>query len=936
MATNIELVQQLYVAYFNRPADVAGLNFWTAALDKGTTVDVIAAEFAKQNEYKALFAGKSADTVIDTVYVNMFGRHAEQAALDFYGPLVQNGTITIDKVVTDIVKGAQGTDGEAYANKVTAATTFTETLATAGNEADRVAYSSGDTSVLNLAKAWLATVTTDASLTTALANVETVADSLAGVGSVGTTYTLTTGIDSIVGGTGNDTINGSWATAAGKVLGGLDSIDGGAGSDTMNIDDTATGTGVSFSGGGATIKNVETVNIATTGTFGTAGTALSLTGITGATLNLKSQDAGAASHEVSVAGSDITNLTVTAGTVKINGGKAATVTGGTSATVTDNGAGTLTSVTLTKVGGTGTLTGDALVNVAVGANSVAGSQTVTVTNTTVDHTLNVTANGAGYIGSTQASLKVYDAAAKAIAITSTAKSALIVGDAATANTTLKTVTAAGAGNLKLDLDATHNTAVTSFDGSAATGNIALSNVAATTVSVKTGAGNDSFTTTQTAKSAFDTGAGSDTVTVATVLAAGTTIALGDGNDSLLFSTGGVVSNTSGTSVTVVDGGAGTDTLALALVGAANVGVFKNFEAFDVIGMSAGTLDMDILATNNTVTGISGSGALAGAVTLTNVGAGVGFTALADMGTAPALTLTQKTAGALTVTLDADNSDDSADYDASMGVVASNATSLKAVFNADSAFVNTSTDTNDNTIALTGSKATSLEIVSGGENANSNTLTYTSATNTSTSADYLTSVTASGAADLTFSYTPTTAAAISTFDASAMTGGLTISTSVLKNGGTIKLGSGTDSVTLTTASNAGTGAAEALSGFAKSTSATSATAIAAADHVGTGAAIAVVGTASSGTGYAVDAKGVVTFTGAGPTTLDGAIALAGTAAGAAAGGAVVFQYLNDSYIFVNGADAATAISATDFLVKLTGTTGITALVEDGTSNTLVIV
>ena len=262
MATNIDKVQQLYVAYFNRPADVAGLNFWVGALASGVSSDVIAAEFAKQAEYTALFAGKGAESVINTVYMNMFGRTAEKAALDFYGPLVQNGTITIDKVVLDIVKGAQGTDAEAYENKVAASKAFTVELDTAGNEAERLAYASGDTKVLTVAKNWLATVTTDASLTSALAVVAATADSLVVANTPAQTFTLTAGVDSFLGAVGNDTFNALPSATNADTLSALDSLDGGGGTDTLNITDLGTAANADeILSTSATVKNIEVLNL---------------------------------------------------------------------------------------------------------------------------------------------------------------------------------------------------------------------------------------------------------------------------------------------------------------------------------------------------------------------------------------------------------------------------------------------------------------------------------------------------------------------------------------------------------------------------------------------------------------------------------------------------------------------------------------------------
>lgn len=768
----------------------------------------------------------------------------------------------------------------------------------------------------------------------------------------GQTFMLTTGIDNVVGTAGNDTINASWNTAATKTLGGLDAIDGGAGTDTLNVDDSATASGVVFSTSGVTVKNVEVVKIATTGQLGdkSAPAVLDLSGMTGATsFDLKSQDAGGVDHSVKVANTADLTVTAAAGTVDTVGGKVVSVTApgvvlvagdaltnvtvkgaATASDVTNtvNGAGTagttLTSVTFDGIAtGTATAKGDALNAVTIKNQAVALATTLTNTATAA---LTVNVENAGYNTTTKALVAGVavdtstSANYKTVTVNSTGVNqlALTAADA----TAIK---ATGAGNVTLALTAG---AALSFDGSAATGDIALSGFAATTTDIKTGAGKDSFTTNQTAKSAFDTGAGNDTVTVGSALAAGTTVKLGAGDDKLLFSAGSVANSTA-TATTVVDGGDGSDTLALALVGAANVGVFQNFEVFDVVGMANGSiLDLDILAAKNTVTGLTGSGALGGAaVEVLNIGAGINFTAVKDMGTTNQLTLTQKTAGALTVTLDADSTSTAAYNDTGVDVIAKNATSLKAVFDVNSAkeqTVGAGGTQNDQTIELTGTKATTLEVVSGGANA-TNTLTYVygKATASASTDGLLTGVTVSGSQALTLAFSDGTDDAesnIATVDASALTGTLSFNLDDLKNGGTVKLGSGTDLITAsilsTASSTAGTSAnIEAVQGFSKSTSATNADAIKLADKLDLGAA-ATIGTEATTSANLDIAKGVVTFVGAGPTTLEQAIGYVDAAA-TAAGSAVVFEYVGNSYIFQQGA-------VTDIVVKLTGVTGVAEL------------
>lgn len=126
MADNTNAVEKLYIAYFSRPADPAGLAFWSNTLATNPNgYQVISANFASSAEYKATYAGMSNAQIVSTVYQHLFGRAAEQAGVDWWAQKLDSHTITIDNVVTQIAAGAQGTDLFAYNAKVSVATTFT-------------------------------------------------------------------------------------------------------------------------------------------------------------------------------------------------------------------------------------------------------------------------------------------------------------------------------------------------------------------------------------------------------------------------------------------------------------------------------------------------------------------------------------------------------------------------------------------------------------------------------------------------------------------------------------------------------------------------------------------------------------------------------------------------------------------------------------------
>ncbi len=88
--------QQLYVAYFNRPADTLGLAYWM-------TKDAAAASaaFAASTEYAATYAGMSTAARVDAIYTNLFGRPAEPAGLTYWGGLIESGLISVSNAGGD-------------------------------------------------------------------------------------------------------------------------------------------------------------------------------------------------------------------------------------------------------------------------------------------------------------------------------------------------------------------------------------------------------------------------------------------------------------------------------------------------------------------------------------------------------------------------------------------------------------------------------------------------------------------------------------------------------------------------------------------------------------------------------------------------------------------------------------------------------------------
>ena len=186
VATHVAAVQELYVAYFGRPADTSGLDYWTniVAANNGNTA-AVSATFAASPEYTGLFTGLTNAQIVDKIYANMFGRGNTVAdGRDYWVGKLNDKAVGVSTIVAEVAKGAQTTDKEAVENKVAGATAFTAALDT---PAENAGYAG--TAALNLAKAFITGITTDATLSTAIAPTALTATVAATV-AAGTPFTV--------------------------------------------------------------------------------------------------------------------------------------------------------------------------------------------------------------------------------------------------------------------------------------------------------------------------------------------------------------------------------------------------------------------------------------------------------------------------------------------------------------------------------------------------------------------------------------------------------------------------------------------------------------------------------------------------------------------------------------------------------------------------
>lgn len=109
---------EIYIAYFDRAPDAVGLFFWGSVLAKGAqTLEQIADAFFTQPETSASYSDLSDNVAFaSAVYQNVLGRDFDQAGLDFWVDLLENGVVSQGQFILEILDGVlaapQATDSE--------------------------------------------------------------------------------------------------------------------------------------------------------------------------------------------------------------------------------------------------------------------------------------------------------------------------------------------------------------------------------------------------------------------------------------------------------------------------------------------------------------------------------------------------------------------------------------------------------------------------------------------------------------------------------------------------------------------------------------------------------------------------------------------------------------------------------------------------------
>lgn len=151
ISSNYEnVVQQLYVCYFGRPADYSGLQHWMSALSamgapttltgimqaskSNPAIAAVINGFGASSESNTLYGGGDTISFVSSIYNNLLSRSPDFEGLIFWAGLIDQGYLTRSNAVLAIADGAVmnllSPDTVVFQNKVGAAVQFTQEMDT--------------------------------------------------------------------------------------------------------------------------------------------------------------------------------------------------------------------------------------------------------------------------------------------------------------------------------------------------------------------------------------------------------------------------------------------------------------------------------------------------------------------------------------------------------------------------------------------------------------------------------------------------------------------------------------------------------------------------------------------------------------------------------------------------------------------------------------
>ena len=132
-------LQKLYMAYFGRPGDPSGINYWLSNSNESKDLREISKEISRQDEYlQDIAQDKSQEYRINKLYLNLYNRRADFYSLNYWIQMIQDKNHKLSDIVCDLLFSNQLTqlldfeqekkDKQILKNKIFVADLFTKQI----------------------------------------------------------------------------------------------------------------------------------------------------------------------------------------------------------------------------------------------------------------------------------------------------------------------------------------------------------------------------------------------------------------------------------------------------------------------------------------------------------------------------------------------------------------------------------------------------------------------------------------------------------------------------------------------------------------------------------------------------------------------------------------------------------------------------------------
>ncbi|MEM9248545.1 MAG: M10 family metallopeptidase C-terminal domain-containing protein [Pseudomonadota bacterium] len=107
-ASELTTFAEMYIAYFNRAPDAAGLFYWGTRLAEGMSLPEIAASFFVQPESQSAFpSANDAASLVDSAYENLLERAPDAAGRAYWINQLETGAVSREGFMLDLINGAK-------------------------------------------------------------------------------------------------------------------------------------------------------------------------------------------------------------------------------------------------------------------------------------------------------------------------------------------------------------------------------------------------------------------------------------------------------------------------------------------------------------------------------------------------------------------------------------------------------------------------------------------------------------------------------------------------------------------------------------------------------------------------------------------------------------------------------------------------------------